>query len=79
MEDKTVETMEQQLVKKQVLDTSNPHRILYKGSAASYTINGGLRKEWDSLKITLVIGKGGKKARLKVDLYEDKQTDRIAR
>jgi len=63
------------------LNTSNPNKIIYISKTAAYYIKGGIRKDLDSLKVTLVIehleNKG--KSRNKLDLYEDKQTEKIAR
>lgn len=63
------------------LDTSNPHNYKYLTPTASYYIKGGLRKELDSLRVTLVIEapEQPKKSRTKVDLYEDKQVEKTAR
>lgn len=59
----------------------NPYKISYKAETAKYYINGGLRKEMDSLKVSLVIEHPQNlfKHRSKLDLYEDKQVERIAR
>ena len=63
------------------LNTSNPNKIIYSSKTAAYYIKGGIRKDLDSLKVSLVIehleNKG--KSRNKLDLYEDKQTEKIAR
>lgn len=65
------------------LDTSNPHKIIYKSANActSYYIKGGLRHDLDSLKVSLDIEnpQTGRKSRSKLDLYEDKQVVRLAR
>ena len=63
------------------LDTSNPFKIAYSTDTANYYIQGGLRNEADSMKVTLVIEhlQSGKKSRNKLDLYEDKQIEKTAR
>jgi len=65
----------------QTLNYNNPNKIIYSSKTATYYIKGGIRKDLDSLKVTLVIehleNKG--KSRNKLDLYEDKQTEKIAR
>ncbi|WP_341839423.1 hypothetical protein [Chitinophaga caseinilytica] len=56
-------------------------RLRYTAATAVYTVQGGIPKTGDSLKVTLAIEhKGsGQKRRHKVDLYEDKQVERLAR
>ena len=65
------------------LQTDNPNNLLYAGKTANYAIKGGLRygtKDLDSLKITLVIiNEEGRKSRQKLDLYEDKQVEKVSR
>jgi len=63
------------------LDTSNPNKITYQTSTANYYIKGGIRKDLDSMKVTLVVEhpETKTKSRNKLDLYEDKQTERVAR
>ena len=65
------------------LNTQNPNKITYTTETASYSIKGGIRKDLDSLKVTLVIESRGStpnlKSRNKLDLYEDKQTEKVAR
>jgi DNA primase len=63
------------------LNTSNPNKITYITETAVYYIKGGIRKDLDSLKVTLVIEHLDTKAksRNKLDLYEDKQTEKISR
>ncbi|MFO0380051.1 MAG: toprim domain-containing protein [Cyclobacteriaceae bacterium] len=62
-------------------DTSNPHKIIYRTLSANYYIKGGLRNEADSMRVSLDIEhpQNNRKSRSKVDLYEDKQVERIAR
>lgn len=63
------------------LDTSNPLKIIYRTVTANYYVKGGLRNESDSMRVSLDIEhpQNGRKSRSKVDLYEDKQVERIAR
>ena len=63
------------------VNTTNPNKITYQTNTATYYIKGGIRKDLDSLKVTLVIehNEYKSKSRNKLDLYEDKQTDKIAR
>ena len=66
------------------LDTSNPYNLLYTGEIARYSIRGGLRSDMDSLKVSIVIEslkQAGPymKYRNKVDLYENRQVEKIAR
>lgn len=63
------------------LDTTNPHNLHYSTETATYYIKGGIRKELDSLKVTLVIEhiETRQKSRNKLDLYEDRQTEKVAR
>lgn len=64
-------------------DTSNPHRIIYFTDTAHYYVKGGVRQEPDRLQISLMVeGKGNSaynRYRNRLDLYENKQTERIAR
>jgi DNA primase len=63
------------------LDTSNPHKIIYRTLSANYYVKGGLRNEADSMRVSLDIEhpQNGRKSRSKLDLYEDKQVEKIAR
>jgi DNA primase len=61
------------------LDSSNPHQIKFTTATAKYYVQGGLRKEPDSLKVTLAIENPQLphlKSRLKYDLYNDKDVER---
>jgi len=60
---------------------TKPYGIIYHGQAANYTVKGLLKSQLDSLKITLFIEhpQTKRKSRSKVDLYEDKQVERVAR
>jgi hypothetical protein len=65
---------------KSKLDTSYKHNLLYSGKYASYYIKGfSPVKHLDSLKITLVTEKEGKKYRGKVELYEDKEIQKYCK
>jgi DNA primase len=63
------------------LDTINPLKIIYRTLTANYYVKGGLRNETDSMRVSLDIEhpQNNRKSRSKVDLYEDKQVERIAR
>ncbi|WP_179415939.1 hypothetical protein HDF19_06105 [Mucilaginibacter sp. E4BP6] len=61
------------------LDCSNPHQIKFTTATAKYYVQGGLKKELDSLKVTLAIENPALpylKSRLKYDLYNDKDVER---
>jgi DNA primase len=62
-------------------DSSNPHKLIYRTLSANYYIKGGLRNETDSMRVSLDIEhpQNGRKSRSKLDLYEDKQVEKIAR
>lgn len=63
------------------LNIKNPNLIIFQGEEARYVVKGGLKAEWDSLKVSLDIEhlKTNRKSRSKVDLYEDRQVERLAR
>ena len=61
------------------LNTDNENNLKYKTSNAQYNIKGGLRNDLDSLKVTLVIENSYRKSRNKLDLYEDKQIEKVCR
>ena len=63
------------------LNTDNPLKLSFGTEVAQYFIKGGIRKELDSLKVTLVIEhlESKAKSRNKLDLYEDKQAEKISR
>jgi len=73
--------------KTNALQVIHPYKFSYKGQGAQYIVMGGLRKELDSLKITLAVetleaaqeALLKQKYRTKLDLYEDKQVERIGR
>ena len=63
------------------LEVSNPYKLSYQAHTAVYYIQGGLPKTTDNLKIMLVIENLGTgfKARNKIDLYEDKQVEKLCK
>lgn len=63
------------------LDSSNPFKLTYRTATANYYAKGGLRNEADSMRVSLDIEhpSNGRKSRSKVDLYEDKHVEKIAR
>jgi DNA primase catalytic core len=63
------------------LNTKNPFKIGYKTGTANYYIQGGVSKVLDSMKVTLVIEHPESlyKTRNKLDLYEDKQVEKICK
>jgi len=63
------------------LNTKNPFKIAYKTDIANYYIQGGVSKVLDSMKVTLVIEHPESlyKTRNKLDLYEDKQVERLCK
>jgi DNA primase len=72
----------QTAIETNTLDTSNPHKIKFTTASANYYVQGGLRKDLDSLKITLVIENPKLqhiKSRLRYDLYNDKEVERNAK
>ncbi|MBW8688408.1 toprim domain-containing protein, partial [Chitinophaga rhizophila] len=64
-----------------VLDVSNPYKLSYVGKGGNYYVQGGVGKQLDSMKVTLVVEhkESGHKSRNKLDLYEDKQVERLSR
>ncbi|QJB35669.1 toprim domain-containing protein [Chitinophaga oryzae] len=63
------------------LDTGNPYKLGYSTEKINYYVQGGVSKVLDSMKVTLVVERkdNGQKSRNKVDLYEDRQIDKLAR
>lgn len=63
------------------INTSNTNNIIFSTETAVYYIKGGIRKDLDSLKVSLQIQHHESKfwSRTKLDLYEDKQTEKFAR
>ena len=62
-----------------VFHTKEENNLKYKTTNATYSIKGGLRNDLESLKVTLVIENEYRKSRNKLDLYEDKQIEKICR
>ena len=62
-------------------DASNPLKLIYKTVVANFYVKGGLRNEADSMRVSLDIEHpdNQRKSRSKLDLYEDKQVEKIAR
>jgi DNA primase len=63
------------------INTTNPNKITYATSTAQYQILGGLRKDLDSMRVSLTIRNHNNnlRHRSKPDLFEDKQVEKIAR
>ena len=63
------------------LDTKNPYKLRYTTDTANYYIQGGISKILDSMKVTLVIEHPETltKSRNKIDLYEDKQVEKLCK
>jgi DNA primase len=63
------------------INTNNPNKITYATSNAQYQILGGLRKDLDSMRVSLTIRNHNNnlRHRSKPDLFEDKQVEKIAR
>jgi DNA primase len=63
------------------LDTTNPYKLSYSTEHAYYYIQGGISKPLDSMKVTLVVERkdNSQKSRNKLDLYEDKQIEKVSR
>lgn len=63
------------------LNTTNPYKLSYTTNTAIYYVQGGLPRTTDNLKIMLVIEnpQTNFKARNKIDLYEDKQVERLCK
>ncbi|MEM9980860.1 MAG: toprim domain-containing protein [Bacteroidota bacterium] len=68
-----------------ILDTSEPACWRYESASALYLVKGGLRTEkvsdFESLKVSLEVRQLNKpflKSRLKLDLYEDRQSEKAA-
>jgi DNA primase len=74
-------TGEQIIPSSNQLETTNPFKIHYATSSATYYILGGLPKGLDHMKITLAVEhpKNGQKSRSKIDLYEDKQVEKLSK
>jgi energy-coupling factor transporter ATP-binding protein EcfA2 len=68
-------------IKHSSLKTDVPHKLTYQTLEANYYIQGGISKQLDSMKVTLVIEHAQSlvKLRNKVDLYEDKQIEKLCK
>ena len=62
------------------LNTTNPNRLIYATTTATYYVKGGIRTELDTLRVSLDIEHptSKRKHRSKPDLYEDKQVAKTA-
>jgi len=61
------------------LQTKNPHKLIYATQTATYYVKGGVDKQMNKLTVTLEIeNKNTQKSRNKLDLYEDKQVEKLA-
>ncbi|WP_299466915.1 hypothetical protein, partial [uncultured Microscilla sp.] len=62
-------------------DTSNPKKLVLETLNGRYQLQGAPKPELESMKVTLFIypASGGSKSRHKVDLYEDRQMEKVAR
>ena len=76
---KTAEIIEQHPA--QELDASNPLKVRYSSDTAHYYIQGGIPRQVDNMKIMLVVEskETSIKARNRIDLYEDKQVERLCK
>jgi len=61
------------------LNTSNKYKLSYTSETATCFVQGGIGRVLDNMKITLVIEASSKKSRNKVDLYEDKQVEKLCK
>lgn len=63
------------------LDITHPYKLCYRTPYAFYYVQGGVSKLLDSMKVTLVVERkdNGQKSRNKVDLYEDKQVEKLSK
>lgn len=63
------------------LNARHPYKLTYLGKAAHYAILGGISKIMDSMRVTLQVQhlETRRKSRNKVDLYEDKQVERLCK
>jgi DNA primase len=62
------------------LDTKNVNKIIYITETAKYYILGGISKQLDNLKVMLQVeNERGFKSRNRIDLYEDKQVEKVSK
>ncbi|HET6242988.1 MAG TPA: CHC2 zinc finger domain-containing protein, partial [Bacteroidia bacterium] len=81
LKEKSMEQKEHQEEKQISLDTKNPFKIRYTSGTANYYIQGGISKVLDNMKVTLVVEnlQSLLKSRNKVDLYEDRQVEKLCK
>ncbi|RYE31059.1 MAG: toprim domain-containing protein, partial [Sphingobacteriales bacterium] len=81
VKEEITQSLNQQITNNNSLNTQNPYKLIFVTDTAIYYIQGGVRSEADSMKVTLVIENptNKKKSRNKLDLYEDKQIEKTAR
>jgi DNA primase len=66
--------------KDNLLNSSNPNKITYTTDTAKYYILGGISKQLDNLKVMLQVeNERGFKSRNRIDLYEDKQVEKVSK
>jgi DNA primase len=79
-ENKTSESIESTIQLDPKLNSVNPNKIIYTTTNALYYVLGGVPKQLDNLKIMLQIENiQGFKTRNKIDLYEDKQVEKLCK
>jgi DNA primase len=79
-ENKTSESIESTIQLDPKLNSINPNKIIYTTTNALYYVMGGVPKQMDNLKIMLQIENiQGFKTRNKIDLYEDKQVEKLCK
>jgi DNA primase len=62
------------------LDTKNVNKLTYITTTAKYYVLGGISKQLDNLKVMLSVeNERGFKSRNKIDLYEDKQVEKLSK
>jgi DNA primase len=62
------------------LNSVNPNKIIYTTTNALYYVMGGVPKQMDTLKVMLQVENiSGFKSRNKIDLYEDKQVEKLCK
>lgn len=65
----------------QELDTTHPWKLRYSTGTAIYYVQGGIPRQADTMKVMLVVeaAQTGMKARNRIDLYEDKQVEKLCK
>lgn len=63
------------------LDTTHPWKLRYATAAALYTVQGGVPKSADTMKVMLVVEAThtSAKARNRIDLYEERQVEKLCK